>query len=199
LKTESQRPLSRDLAKSTFVMISVHSIFKRDDWMDSRFQLLRAAVSGPHVPTPWAQKIHEALQFVAAHPEFAPAVGLVPSSIDGFLVNSHACAQFFGVKRNSLNRNFQEHGFRVDVGCNLASELAAKCPQLAGTERRWVKRVFALGAFGTASGAAEVAAATAYARLSRGCRVGAPCPEALAPPPWGPPAAAFSPPWDWPE
>jgi hypothetical protein len=108
------------------------------------------------------------LAFIDQHPDAIPFVGLIPCGPNAFLVNSDLCAAFFGIRRNSCNRNFQQHAFRVDNQGNVADELARRCPNLIGEERHWVKRVFLFGLFNADSTREQVEVASAHARSVRG-------------------------------
>jgi hypothetical protein len=95
-------------------------------------------------------------------------IGLIPSGPNAFLVNSPVCAKFFGLRPNGVNRNLTQHGFDIDRGADIAGELAAKCPPLAGQARHWTKRVFPFGCFSGATPDEGLAFPTAYACWKRG-------------------------------
>jgi hypothetical protein len=134
----------------------------------SRVQLanFRRTVSGPHVRIPWAERIRCALFFVKQHPTTARDIGLIPTE-DGFLINSAACAAFFGVKQNSCNRNCQQHGLLLDARCDVLAEIRQNDPTLEIEKSVSHKRRFVGGRFTGQSSPTEVNAVIAYGRLSR--------------------------------
>jgi hypothetical protein len=138
--------------------------------MMQQYREFQSQVFGVHIRMPWAQRIYEALHFIESHPDAIPLIGLIPCGGSTFLVNSKLCAPFFGIKRNSCNRNFQQHGFRVENQGNIRDILALKCPSFAGNERHWVMRVFSFGEFNADSTPEEVALASAHARSVRSHR-----------------------------
>jgi hypothetical protein len=107
----------------------------------------RATVFGPHINKAWAERLFETLQFVTEHPECCLEIGLIPSGPRSFLVNSDVFAGFLGLKRNSLNHNFQQHGFGVDATSDVCQEALAHTPELALCARHWSKRTFKYGPF----------------------------------------------------
>jgi hypothetical protein len=57
-------------------------------------------------------KIHRLLEYIKQHPEDAAVVGLIWSTQPGiFLANTKSLTIFLGLKVNSVNTNFREHGF----------------------------------------------------------------------------------------
>jgi hypothetical protein len=122
---------------------------------------------GPHIRISWEQRVRKALHYVQEHPEAIPFIGLIPSGRSAFLVNSEVCAAFFGLRRNSCNRNFQQHGCSVDTQAVIGAELVRQCPNLAGQERHWVKRVFLFGVFNANSTQEEIELVSADARSVR--------------------------------
>jgi hypothetical protein len=116
-------------------------------------------IFGAHHKMPWANRIFHAARFVTEHPEFRFEIGLIPIGTSSFIVNSNLFAQFIGVKRNSLNRDFQQHGFVRDV-----------CSQETTPEpfsRNWTKRTFKYGPFNAQCTEEEICLASTYARQKR--------------------------------
>jgi hypothetical protein len=138
------------------------------DTMEDPLTEFRRTVVGRHITKPWAIRFRELLRFLTLHPQYARDVGLIPAGTKGFFVNSQVCARFLGSKcRNSLNRNFQEHGFKIDQTANVADELKFCSPQLITSHRCWSKRVFDFGDFNGESSNQQTDLASNYARLVR--------------------------------
>jgi hypothetical protein len=135
--------------------------------MDYETHNFRERVFGAHIQMSWAERIYEALRFVENHAEAIPYVGLVSYGSNALLVNSTICSKFFGIRKNSCNRNFQQHAFRIKQDQNIAAELSRRCPSLAGQECHWVKRVFEFGPFNPHSTPNDIERASAYARTVR--------------------------------
>jgi hypothetical protein len=119
----------------------------------------RKTIFGAHVKTPWAVRLFRSLRFVTEQPEFCPEVGLIPLSSCSFLVNSAVFATFIGVKRNSLNRDFQQHGF--------VRELCSQPPTSEPALRHWTKRTFKYGPFNAQCTEEETCLASLYAKQYR--------------------------------
>jgi hypothetical protein len=119
----------------------------------------RMTVFGAHAKTPFAIRLFRSLRFVTEHPEFCSEVGLMPLSSCSFLVNSEGFACFIGVKRNSLNRDFQQHGF--------VREPCSQPPTSEPLPRHWTKRTFTYGQFNAQCTEEEAHLATIYARQFR--------------------------------
>lgn len=119
----------------------------------------RKTIFGAHLKLPWATRLHRALQFVTEHPESRAEVGLIPFNTSSFLVNSEVFACFLGVKRNSLNRDFQQHGFM--------RELCSQDPTLEPVSRHWTKRTFKYGPFNAQCTDEETCCASLHAKQNR--------------------------------
>jgi hypothetical protein len=126
----------------------------------------RGTVSKPHMRIPWTERLRSALFFVEQHPTTAITIGLIPTE-DGFLMNSTACAAFFGVKRKSWNINCQQHGLFLDARFDVCAEIREKHPTLKGEEWAWQKRRFIGGRFNGQSRPNEVDAVIEYGRRNR--------------------------------
>jgi hypothetical protein len=127
----------------------------------------RISVYGPHIKVPWAIRLHQTLSFVDNNPQFIPEIGLMSTGSNSFLINSKVCSTFFGMKRNSLNRNLQQHGFILDRKADVMAELLPDHSELEWSARHWSKRIFILGSFNPESTIEEINLATNNARLTR--------------------------------
>jgi hypothetical protein len=116
-------------------------------------------IFGAHLKMPWAIRLLRALKFVTEHPECRSEVGLIPSSTCSFFVNSDVFARFLGVKRNSLNRDLQQHGF--------VRELCSEDPTLGPVSRHWTKRTFKYGSFNAQCTEEETGQASNHAKQHR--------------------------------
>jgi hypothetical protein len=135
--------------------------------MSTPIDEFRATVFGPHLKKAWAVRLLQTLQFVTAHPEYCLEIGLIPLDSCSFLVNSNVLACFLGLKRNSLNHNFQQHGFILDITADSAEELQTHAPELVCKARNWSKRVFKYGLFNAQCTRQQVAVASIYAKNAR--------------------------------
>jgi hypothetical protein len=118
---------------STIILADIHFIFMLPP-SDSHSKL-------------WIFRHRDFLRFTEDHPEQGPECGLIPCDSNSFLLNSTVYAKRHGLKRNSLNRNMQLHGFALDRSCDVTAELRARFPHLAPSGQHWVKRVFRYGPF----------------------------------------------------
>jgi hypothetical protein len=139
--------------------------------MENPLQAFRNTVFGPHIKAPWAIRLRDTLRFIETHTEYQLQVGIIPAGQNAFFVNSSVSAKFFGLKsRNSLNRNFQEHGFVLDHSSNVTQELRTLCPELVPSSHCWGKRRFIFGEFNgdiSATQAAQAAQASNTAKQIR--------------------------------
>jgi hypothetical protein len=119
------------------------------------------------IPGSFPRKIRDSLLFVANHPESASQIGLIPYGQDSFLVNSKTWAQFIGLKFNSCNRNFQDHGFKLDSHFVISQELRNRYPEVILSRRKWLKRTCVHGPFNAQSTDVEIARAQSYAKAIR--------------------------------
>jgi hypothetical protein len=87
-----------------------------------------------------------------------------------FYVNSHQLGEFFGLTANAINRDFRQHGFKLDNTCDISSELRIRCTGFVVPSRCWGKRICALGHFDAIGGADAVALASDHARMVRSAR-----------------------------
>jgi hypothetical protein len=124
-------------------------------------------VCGPHIKISFATKIRDGLHFVDDNPWAAAYIGLIPYGPNSFLVNSRICAAFHGIKRNSWNRNFQQHHFDLEKHYPISQELRERYPNIALSPQTWLRRIFKLGSFNERSSDAEIAIATKMAASSR--------------------------------
>jgi hypothetical protein len=132
--------------------------------MNDIFKAFRDSVFGLHLKIPWAVRLHQALSFVAAYPQFVSVIGLIPAGPKSFLINSHVCSTFFGMKRNSLNRNLQDHGFLLEPKADIEAELCRYNRELRRFARHWSKRMLVLGPFNPKSAIGETSRATDFPR-----------------------------------
>jgi hypothetical protein len=62
----------------------------------------------------FAVKIYRILEFVKHHPDACEITGLIWTKLPAiFLVNNQLLTVFLGIKCNSINTNFREHGFEI--------------------------------------------------------------------------------------
>jgi hypothetical protein len=142
----------------------------------TQLEELQKAVCGPHLRVWFSTKVRDVLLFVSDHPETASQVGLIPYGHNSVFVNSKICARFFGIKPNSCNRNFQEHGFRIAGKAEIDQELRDRYPGIFLQTRAWTKRTFAYGLFNGGSSHVEIAHAR---RCAQAIREGRPAPELI--------------------
>jgi hypothetical protein len=135
--------------------------------MDPLFSEFQKTVCGPHLPILWSNRLLLALQFTRDHPNHIPDVRVVSCGENSLLINPEALARCCGLKRNSLNRNLNQHGFKLDTDCDIAMELRKHCPWVCTSPKCWRKRVFSKGSFNPTSTQEEAAAAAAHARAVR--------------------------------
>jgi hypothetical protein len=119
----------------------------------------RKTIFGAHHKMPWATRLFRAIRFVTEHPEFRFEIGLIPLGTSSVLVNSSVFAQFIGVKRNSLNRDFQQHGFVRNV--------SSPDPTPEPIPRNWTKRTFKYGPFNAECTEEEICRAYFYTAFFR--------------------------------
>jgi hypothetical protein len=127
----------------------------------------RESISGTHIQTPWSERVRLTLQFVAQHPEHLPRIGLISCGYNSILVNARIFGEFIGVKPNSINRNFTQHGFILDPKCDVTQELRTLSPKLARMSRSWCKRVYKFGPFNARSTPEDAERMSAYAHNFR--------------------------------
>jgi hypothetical protein len=138
--------------------------------MDDVYTQFRANVFGGHIRTPWAKRLHDTLKFVTEYPQYAVMIGLIPCDATSFYVNSHQLGEFFGLTANAINRDFRQHGFKLDNTCDVSSELRTRFTGFVLPSRCWGKRIFTLGHFDAIGGANAVALASDHARMVRSGR-----------------------------
>jgi hypothetical protein len=89
----------------------------------------------------WNAKVRMALDFAQSHADAIPRIGLVPCGSDAFFVKAATCACFFGLKHNSLNVNFRNHGMARDPKPgNIGRQLLAMGVSPDGPDHFWTKR-----------------------------------------------------------
>jgi hypothetical protein len=150
--------------------------------MEEIISAFRQTIYGAHKSRKFICCHRDALRFVEHYPTSSPIVGLIPCPPNGFLHNSSVYSAFCGLKRNSCNRNFQQHGFVLDGTCNVQDELNNRFPGLNLSPRNWVKRVFVFGPFNGQTSEAEADCALNHARAVRARRVPAAPPRPAAEP-----------------
>jgi hypothetical protein len=144
----------------TVIELSLHSM--------SELQELQENVCGPHMRLSFATKLRNTLRFVDNHPDAASRTGLIPFGPNSFLVNSKICSQFFGIKPNSCNRNFQQHQFGIDFHYQITQACRDRYPNIQLSQRTWPRRTFKYGQFNGDSSDEEIAVATIEASRQRG-------------------------------
>jgi hypothetical protein len=103
-------------------------------------------VHGPHMKILFETKVRECLRLVIHHPWAAPRIGLIPCEEDRFLVNATIFTAFQGIKANSCNRNFRQHGFTRDKEYQITQETCERSPDIALSPRTWSARTVPGGA-----------------------------------------------------
>ncbi|OHT16015.1 hypothetical protein TRFO_13496 [Tritrichomonas foetus] len=95
--------------------------------------------------TKFVVKIFHMLQFVRKHPEKMLELGASWCN-DGrhFVINSNILGSFLGLKANSVNTNFRDHGFQI-ISSN-AQDLRSEFSNMIET-RHWKKRISGSSSF----------------------------------------------------
>jgi hypothetical protein len=84
-------------------------------------------------------KILECLKYVDKFPEYADRVGVIwCKTYNHFITNTKALAAFFGIKSNSVNKNFSLFELKAEKSCSGA-EIAKEFPEIS-YPGNWMKR-----------------------------------------------------------
>jgi hypothetical protein len=115
--------------------------------MNELISAFQRRLSDHHQRKRFIYRHRDALHFVETYPETSLIIGLISCKPNGFLVNSTVYSTFLGLRKNSCNRNLQQHAFTHDTSFNVEAELSKRFAGVNVPKQNWVKRVFAYGRF----------------------------------------------------